>query len=256
MSAGGLAYYSREGDIAVVTLDNPPANALSDELVDQLQAALERTSESDARALVLCTANPRFFGAGADISLLARADRAGFVRYLDRLRRAIATLRALSIPTVAAIDGLALGGGFELTLNCDLRWMGPSARVGLPEIALGLLPGATGTQRLPAVIGVERAKELMLSGRQVGRDEAVTLGIAFAAEESARASALEWAGDHLAGSNEAAAAILRCVDAFASDPEGGLEVERLEVHRLFDTPYARARIEEFVQRRPGSKDRP
>ncbi len=255
MSAADLARYSREGDIAIITLDNPPANALSGGLVDQLQAALDHTAESDAHALVVCTANPRFFGAGADISLLARADREGFVRYLDRLRDAIATLRSLPITTVAAIDGLALGGGFELALNCDLRWMGPSARVGLPEIALGLLPGATGTQRLPAVVGVERAKELMLSARQVGRDEAVTLGVAFAAEESARATALKWVGEHLGGSNEAAAAILRCVDAFTSDPEGGLEVERLEVHRLFDTPYARARIEEFVQRRPGPKDR-
>lgn len=249
-----IARWELDDGIAVITLDGPPANALSAELVEQLHHALERTAASEAKALVLCTANPRFFAAGADIALLERADGDAFLRYLDRLRGALRTLETLPIPTLAAIDGLALGGGFELALNCDLRWMSPSAKVGLPEIALGLLPGATGTQRLPAVVGVERAKELMLTGRQVARDEAAALGIALPADGSARAAALDWAREHLGGANEAASAILRCVDAFVSDRDAGLDVERHEVHRLFGTPFARERIAEFVQRRPRRKD--
>jgi enoyl-CoA hydratase len=157
-------------------------------------------------------------------------------------------LHALDAVTIAAIDGLALGGGFELALTCDLRFLGPSAAVGLPEIKLGLLPGATGTQRLTHLVGPARAEEMMLTGRTVRVEEAVAYAIGIPAATTAAAEAVEWASRNLGGDNVAAAAIRRCVEAAHTPGVDGMAVEFDEVAALFASELAQQRIAAFIKR--------
>ena len=162
---------SREGDIAVLTINSPPVNALSAEMRNGLFAGLQQaTSDPEAKAIVLICAG-RTFVAGADISEFGKA-RAG-ASLLDIQ----AAIEDNSKPVIAAIHGTALGGGFELALVCHYRVAVPSAKFGLPEIKLGLIPGAGGTQRLPRLIGVEKALDAILSGTPFGAKQALEWGV-------------------------------------------------------------------------------
>src|ERR1700691_2009862 len=131
----------------------------------------------DAKVLVLASAVEGFFAAGADIKHMSAVDSASFREYGDALRGALERLAALPLVSVAAIDGLALGGGLELAMACTVRVGAARARLGLPEVKLGLIPGAGGTQRLPRLIGRGRALDLMLTGRQIQADEAYWIGL-------------------------------------------------------------------------------
>ena len=154
-----------DGEVAVVAMDNPPINALGHALRDGLMQALARVRASDAKA-VLLSGTPRAFSGGADISEFGR------VRSAPGLLEVIATVEAFDRPVVAAISGVALGGGLELALGCHYRVATPGAKVGLPEVTLGILPGAGGTQRLPRLIGPVAALQAIVSGRHMPVEEA------------------------------------------------------------------------------------
>ncbi len=184
-----------DDQVAVITIDRPEAlNALNDLLLVELNVAFELAeADLDVRALVLTGAG-RAFAAGADISNLQRlgdsfAGREASLAGQDVMN----TLAALPIPTVAAINGFALGGGLELALAADLRVASPAARLGLPEVTLGLLPGYGGTQRLPRLIGASRALDLILTGRFVGADEALAMGLVNRVADDALTGAMELA---------------------------------------------------------------
>ena len=243
-----LVRLRREGEVAIAELANPPANALGARFIDDLGAAVAVVATSDAAALVITSAVPGFFGAGADLKHLSTVRPEGFRDYLQPLRDVLTSLQALEAVTIAAIDGLALGGGFELALNCDLRFLGPEAAVGLPEIRLGLLPGATGTQRLTHLVGRARAEEMMLTGRTVRAEEAIMYAIGFPASTTAAAEAVAWALRNLGGDNLAAAAIRRCLDAAGAPDVDGLAVEFDEVDALFASHVAQHRITTFIER--------
>src|ERR1700738_1192337 len=148
----------RDGDVAVVTADNPPVNALKHEVRAGLTEALAQACDDDAvRAVVIACAGRTFF-AGADITEFGKPPQA------PSLHDVTAASEAMPKPVVAALHGPALGGGFELALACHFRVAVPGARVGLPEVKLGLLPGAGGTQRLPRLIGPEKALKMIVSG--------------------------------------------------------------------------------------------
>jgi enoyl-CoA hydratase len=173
-----VVHLTRIDELALVTLDRPQAlNALSFELLRELGALLDRVAASDARALLFAGAGERAFCAGADITELmgrpleAARDGARFGQGL------FARLDDLGIPSIALINGYAFGGGLELALACDFRLAGPSAKLGLPEIKLGLIPGYGGTQRLPRLVGEARALEMILTGRTVGAEEALRIGL-------------------------------------------------------------------------------
>ena len=166
-----------EGRIALIVMDNPPVNALKHELRAGLVAALAKAAADAAVQAVVLTGTGRFFSAGADITEFGQPRRS------PSLIDVIAELDAMTKPVIAAVNGQALGGGCELALGCHWRLAAPSARLGLPEIKLGLLPGAGGTQRMPRLAGVARAVEIILSGNPVSAARALADGIVDAVPE-------------------------------------------------------------------------
>lgn len=171
--------YERDGEVAIVTIDRQQAlNALDSQVLFELGMAFDLASaETDVRALVLTGAG-RAFVAGADIAALRDLADAFAGRDTSLAGQDVADmLAALPFPTIAAINGFALGGGLELALAADLRVAAPGARLGLPEVGLGLIPGFGGTQRLPRLIGLGRALDLILTARHVTAEEALQLGL-------------------------------------------------------------------------------
>ncbi len=179
----------REGDIAVVTLNSPPVNALSADVRDGLAEAFRRaTADAEARAIVLICLGKTFI-AGADISEFGKPPRGASLFEVQDL------MEGAPKPVVAAIHGAALGGGLEVALCAHYRVAVPSARVGLPEVNLGLLPGAGGTQRLPRIVGVEKALEMVTSGQQMSAKDALAAGLVdeIAPEDGLRDAAIAFA---------------------------------------------------------------
>lgn len=168
---------AREGAVALVRLERPPVNALSEQVAKELDEAFTICQDPDIRSVVV-TGQPHF-AAGADIKGFKETfDSGGRETTASTLLDAIAKLDALAKPTIAAVHGFALGGGCELSLGCDFRYMAEDARIGQPEVLLGLIPGAGGTQRLQRVVGFQKAKDIVYTGRQVDAEEAKTIGYA------------------------------------------------------------------------------
>jgi enoyl-CoA hydratase len=171
-------HLTRMDELALLTLDRPEAlNALSFSLLRDLVAAFDEIAASDARALLITGAGDRTFCAGADITELMGRSQAAIREGAAFGQATFAKLDTLPIPSVALINGYAFGGGLELALACTFRLATPGARLGLPEIKLGLIPGYGGTQRLPRLIGQARALDMILSGRTVAAEEALAIGL-------------------------------------------------------------------------------
>jgi enoyl-CoA hydratase/carnithine racemase len=168
------------GQIARLTLNNPPLNLVTDELLEELDAALatlEAAVPSDVRVVVVTSTSERAFSAGSDVKAFeSRAGAAGRPHFTHE-EAVFSRLANLLMPTIAAIEGNALGGGLELALACDIRVAAEDAKLGLPEVRLAVTPGAGGTQRLPRVVGVARAKEMALTGRIIDAPEAERIGL-------------------------------------------------------------------------------
>jgi enoyl-CoA hydratase/carnithine racemase len=210
-----------------------PANALGLPLVEALEAALDAFETSGARTLVVSSAIPGFFAAGADLKYISTLGPSEFEHYRDALRSPLERIASCGRPSIAAIDGFALGGGLELAMACTLRMATPGSRLGLPEVKLGLIPGAGGTQRLPRLVGAGRALDLILSGREIDGRLALDFG--------------------LAGSPPAAmAAIMQCVEAAVAMPERGMELEGDAVAALFAAGHADDGIAAFLDRLGGA----
>jgi enoyl-CoA hydratase/carnithine racemase len=238
--------------VLVVTLDRRPANALGPPLIDGLDAALDAAADRDTRVLVLTSAIPGFFVAGADIKHLGSVDAASFTAYGDRLRSVVERLAAADLVSVAAIEGVALGGGLELAMAATLRVAGSDARFGLPEVRLGLIPGAGGTQRLPRLVGRGRALDIMATARQVPAAEAAAIGLVDRHVDagSAHAAALELAATLAALSRPALAAVVRTVDAAFDRPlPDGLRYEVAQIQELFEHGEAAEGIRAFLEKR-------
>jgi enoyl-CoA hydratase/carnithine racemase len=241
--------------IAFITMHVEPANALGEELKDGLAQALDDAEAAAARVLVLRSSVPGYFAAGADLKLLGAADRAGFERYLDGLRAVIERVAALPQLSIAVIDGYALGGGLELAMACTLRLASARSRLGVPEIKLGLFPGAGGTQRLPRLVGRGAALDLLLTGRSISGEEAARIGLVdlVGGDETLDSQAMRIATSLATGPFDALTATVRCVDAARDLPLAeGMVVERAEILTLFDTADAREGIAAFLGKRPAT----
>ena len=167
-----------DGDgVATIRLDRPKVNALSPPVWEQLAAAGRRCTDDDAVRAVVLWGGPTVFAAGADIGALHAMEAAAFAAAAESLQSAFRVIAGIPKVVIAAVNGYALGGGCELALTADFRYAGESAVLGQPEIQLGLLPGAGGTQRLPRLIGWSRAKELVYTGRHVDAVEALGIGL-------------------------------------------------------------------------------
>jgi enoyl-CoA hydratase len=245
--------WNRDGAIVEIVLDRPPANALGLEIITGLHTAMDYIQAIDVKVIVLASAVDGFFAAGADIKHMSAVDPASFREYGDALRGALERLAALPLVSVAAVDGLALGGGLELAMACTLRVGAARARLGLPEVKLGLIPGAGGTQRLPRLIGRGRALDLMLTGRQVEADEAFRIGLIDRFAEpgtTARATAWHLARQLAAASTPAQLAVVRTVDAaYDRALPDGLSFEVEQVQELFERGEAVEGLRAFIDKR-------
>jgi len=242
----------RPDGVAVLRLHRPPLNPLSRALLGQLTThATALAADADVKAVVLI-GGERALAAGADIDEFggpaeAQVVAAGF-------RAAGDALGAIPRPVIAAISGFALGGGFELALACDLRIAGDTARIGQPEILLGIIPGGGGTQRLSRLVGPARAKELCWSGRQVRADEALALGLVdrVVPADDLEAAALEWAAALGAGAVVAMGQIKRAVDGGLDFPlADALDLEAQCFVDTFATEDAATGIASFKEHGPG-----
>jgi enoyl-CoA hydratase/carnithine racemase len=247
-----LVHLDRRADgVALVTLDRPKANALSVELLGALRGVVDDLA-ADLPGAVVVWGGPRIFAAGADIAAFGGPDEA--VVYAAAFRAAFDGLAALPRMVVAAVNGYALGGGCELALACDLRVVAADARLGQPEILLGLIPGAGGTQRLPRLVGASRAKDLVLTGRHVDADEALRIGLAdrVAPPDGTLDAALALAAGFAAGPLVAGAYAKALVDAGLDGPlAAGLDAETARFVDVFRTDDAAAGVRSFLDHGPG-----
>lgn len=240
-----------DGAVALVRLDRPPVNALSEGVAVELKQAFQQCEDPGIRAVVV-TGQPHF-AAGADIKGFKETlDSGGREMTATTLLDAVATLDDLAKPTIAAVHGFALGGGCELTLGCDFRYLATDSKIGQPEILLGVIPGAGGTQRLQRVVGFQRAKELVYSGRHVGAEEASTIGLADKVLpvdqvlDTALADAAEWATKPTAAIASAKFALAAGRGVSLSE---GLQIEQEKFQESFQTEDAREGITAFVEKR-------
>ena len=240
--------------IATIRLDRPKMNALSAQVQDEIGDAAARVSADPAIRAVILYGGERVFAAGADIKEMAPMSFAEMDERSSRLQAAFSAVANIPKPVVAAITGYALGGGLELALTADFRVVGENAKVGQPEILLGLIPGAGGTQRLPRLIGPARAKDIVYTGRFVGAPEALAIGLAdrIAPDGSVYEAARELVDRYTAGPSLALRAAKQAIDAgLEVDLDSGLEVERLQFSSLFATEDAQTGMRSFEEKGPG-----
>jgi enoyl-CoA hydratase len=239
--------------VMVITLQRPRANALGLPIIEGLGTALDEADKrGDIKVVVVASGLPGFFAAGADIKHMAAVDAQSFTAYGDQLRAALDRLASADRIAIAAVDGLALGGGLELAMACTLRVGGATAKFGMPEVQLGLIPGAGGTQRLPRLVGRGRALDIMLTARQVPADEALTMGLIdrLVPEGQALDGALALADKLLEMSLPAQRAVIRTVDAaFDLALEEGFRYEVEQEQQLFEDGEAKEGITAFLEKR-------
>jgi enoyl-CoA hydratase/carnithine racemase len=222
--------------VATVTLSRPEAmNAISGEMADQVAGALLRAAaDPNAWVVVLAAEGDKAFCVGADLKERNRLDDAGWLRNRILIRSMFDTLRALPQPSIASVFGFALGGGFELALNCDLIVAAEDAIFGLPEVRVGILPGGGGTQVLARKIGVARAKELVLTARRIGALEALEMGLVARVVDrvAVHESTMELARGICRNSPVAVREAKRAIDRGSDLPlDDGLELEDLAWRR-------------------------
>ncbi|GMQ93628.1 MAG: enoyl-CoA hydratase-related protein [Acidimicrobiia bacterium] len=243
-----LVEYSVDESVAIITLNRPPVNALNSMLIANIDEAVARAESPEVRAVVI-TGAPHF-AAGADITGFQKTfESGGSERQASGLSETIARLANLEKPTIAAVNGFALGGGLELAMGADFRYLAESAKVGQPEILLGIIPGAGGTQRLARLVGPQKCKELCMTGRHVRADEALAIGIADKVVPDDELLDLAM-GDALAfanGPTQAYAAVKRAVSrGFDRSLEEGLAIEAEQFGKAFASEDARIGVGAFI----------
>ncbi|QLQ10265.1 MAG: enoyl-CoA hydratase/isomerase family protein [Nocardioidaceae bacterium] len=243
-----------EAGVATLRLDRPKMNALDFALQSELfDYARQLSVDDDVRAVVV-TGGDRVFAAGADIKEMRDMSYPDMVKYSGRLEEVFKAIAQIPKPVVAAVNGFALGGGCELTLCADVRIAGEDATFGQPEILLGIIPGAGGTQRLTRLIGPSKAKDLIFTGRFVKADEALAIGLVdkVVPADQAYAEAVRWASQF---SNAAALALRAAKESINRgievDLDTGLEIERQQFAALFATEDRVIGMDSFVENGPG-----
>jgi enoyl-CoA hydratase/carnithine racemase len=243
-----------EDGVATLRLDRPKMNALDVAVQEGIRAAaLEATARDDVRAVVLW-GGERVFAAGADIKEMAAMSYPDMVKRSGLLQSAFSAVARIPKPVVAAVNGYALGGGCELTLCADYRIAADDATFGQPEVLLGVIPGAGGTQRLTRLIGPSKAKDLVFTGRFVPAAEALALGLVdrVVPPDQVYAEAVSWAGQFRHAASLALRAAKEAVDrGLEVDLDTGLEIERQQFAALFATEDQKTGMTSFIEQGPG-----
>ncbi|MCW2867856.1 MAG: fadB 2 [Marmoricola sp.] len=247
-----VAWRVVEPGVWLVVLDRGPANALHPEILDGLHAAVDAAEAAgDVKVMIVASSVDGFFAAGADIKHMGTITVDSFTAYGDAMRAANDRLAAAPWISIAAVDGLALGGGLELAMACTMRVSGARAAYGLPEVRLGLIPGAGGTQRLPRLVGRGRALDLMLTARQVLPAEALAIGLVDRLTDGDVLEAALALAEELVGlSLPAQLAVVRSVDASFEMPMAeGSRYEAEQETGLFRDGEASEGIAAFLEKR-------
>jgi len=241
-----------DNGVAVIRLNRPPMNPLSQALLLELAEAAEQLAANTAVRTVLVLGSDRALAAGADITEFGGPEEGAVIG--AAFRRAFDAIAAIPCPVVAGVRGFALGGGMELALACDLRVCAPNARFGQPEILLGIIPGAGGTQRLPRLIGPARAKDLIWTARHVKAQEALEIGLAdriFDGDDF-EAEALKFVGQLASGASVAISLAKKAVDSGLDVTLAeGLDIEAAAFTDLFSTEDAQHGVASFLENGPG-----
>jgi enoyl-CoA hydratase/carnithine racemase len=243
-----------DGSVGILRLDRPPLNVLDRPAQVALRLAAEQAAADEQVRAVVVHGGPTAFSAGGDIKEMAAMTHAEMVGHAAVLQAAFDAVAAIPKPVVAAINGPALGGGCELALAADARICGSEARLGLPEILLGVIPGAGGTQRLPRLIGPAKAKELIFTGRQVSAAEALEMGLVDQIRPAGLVldTALQWARRFETGPALALHAAKTAIDqGLATDLTAGLAIERSVFAGLFGTQDRMTGMRRFITDGPG-----
>lgn len=243
-----------EDGIAVMHLTRPPMNALSLQMQQQIAASANLISAHKSVYAAVLYGGPKVFAAGADVKEMATMDYADMAEAAHRLRESFDAVARISQPTIAAITGFALGGGLELAMCADFRVAGDNAKLGQPEILLGIIPGAGGTQRLPRLVGPSRAKELVFGGHMITAAEALTMGLVnrVCAPDLVLETSMEWARTFVNGPKIALGAAKRAINnGLNVDLASGLSIETTEFASMFATEDQKSGMTSFVTEGPG-----
>jgi enoyl-CoA hydratase len=251
--------FRKEGKVAVLTLTHPPANALSSAVINDLSDCFDQIENDRDVKAVLIHGEGRFFSAGADIKEFTQVpDGASFSTLSKRGQDLFSRIESFHKPVIAAIHGAALGGGLELAMGCHIRIVEEGAKLGLPELQLGLIPGFAGTQRLPRLVGVPKATEMMLTSEPISAEEAVRWGLANRMVEAGNVfdEALNLAGKVAEKSAVSVKHLLACLnDARVGAFEKGMERERTSFGTVFMSHDGQEGIRAFIEKRkPQFKD--
>ncbi|EHQ88875.1 enoyl-CoA hydratase/isomerase family protein [Desulfosporosinus youngiae] len=240
--------------VGIITINNPPVNALTLDVRGQLKEVLQEVEENkEIRALVVTGAGAKFFVAGADIKDFPKQMENGPRENATIYKDMFTYLEETPIPVIAAVNGLALGGGCELILACDLRIADEKAKMGLPEVTLGLIPGLGGTQRLARLIGQSKAKELLFTGTTISAEEALRIGLVNQVVPSGTAveEALKLAHKLAKGAGVAMAYAKHLVNKGPELPlQDAMEMEMQHVEKIFKTEDLQEGLEAFINKRP------
>ena len=240
--------------IATIRLDRPKMNALNAQVQGEIAEAAAQVSADHAVRAVILYGGERVFAAGADIKEMASMGYPAMAARSAALQASFTAVADIPKPVVAAVTGYALGGGLELALCADFRVLGEGAKVGQPEILLGIIPGAGGTQRLPRLIGPARAKDLIFSGRQVSAAEALAIGLAdkVVPDADVYPAARDLVAQYATGPALALRAAKQAVNrGLEVDLATGLEIERLHFAALFATEDQKSGMRSFLENGPG-----
>ena len=246
-----------DGAVGTIRLDRPKMNAINGQVTAELRAAAEQVRDRDDVRAVVLYGGERVFAAGADIKEMSTITYAEMLSWGGRLQEALKVVARLPKPVIAAVTGYALGGGFELALTADFRVLGERAKVGVPEITLGVIPGAGGTQRLTRLVGPAKAKDLVFSGRHVAAQEALALGIADRVVPDAEVyeTALEMARSYASGPAVALRAAKTAIDdGLELDLDSALRLETQLFAGLFSTEDQKTGMTSFLQNGPGKAE--
>ena len=246
-----------EDGVGTIRIDRPKMNALNVQVQEEIrEAAQEAATRADVRAVIVY-GGERVFAAGADIKEMAEMSYTDMVERSGGLQSAFTAVAKIPKPVVAAVTGYALGGGCELALCADVRIAGEGATLGQPEILLGIIPGAGGTQRLTRLVGPSAAKDIIFTGRFVKADEALRLGLVdrVVADDQVYAEALAWARQFSRAAAYALRAAKESIDrGLEVDLDTGLEIERVQFAALFATEDRSTGMRSFVTEGPGKAE--
>ncbi len=240
--------------VGTIRLDRPPMNALNKQVQEEIRAAASEATERDDVRAVVVWGGAKVFAAGADIKEMADMSYPDMVKRSRALQSSFSAVARIPKPVVAAVTGYALGGGCELALCADVRIAADNAKLGQPEILLGIIPGAGGTQRLARLVGPAKAKDIIFTGRFVAADEAYAIGLVDRVVPAAEVydTALAWARQFAEGPAYALRAAKEAIDAGLDvDLASGLEIERVQFAALFATADRATGMASFVERGPG-----